>query len=76
MRRRQLAQQRFGDLAIGWNNDFTVLSVYDIKRDFFSQQDIRKRIGQLFNQRLFLSLVLFADGFKLSSGFRRRELFA
>ena len=76
MRRRQFAQQCFGDFAIGWNNDLTVLGVYDVERDFFAQQDIRKRIGQLLNQRLFLALMLFADRFKLSSGFRRREFFA
>src|SRR6266704_2667439 len=30
MRRCQFSQQCFGDFAIGWNNDLTILSVYDV----------------------------------------------
>ncbi len=42
VRRRQLSQQCLGDFAIGRDNDLTILGVYDIKRDLFAQQDIRK----------------------------------
>src|SRR5207248_11747176 len=42
VRRRQLSQQCLGDFAIGRDNDLTILGVYDVKRDFFAQQDIRK----------------------------------
>src|SRR5206468_10318719 len=48
--RRQLSQERFGDLAIGWNDDLAVLGVYDIQRNFFAEQNVGKRIRQLLNQ--------------------------
>ena len=76
VRRRQLSQERFGDLAIGRNYDLAVLRVYDIERNFFAEQDVRERISQLLDQGVFLALMLFADGFELSSGFCRSEFFA
>ena len=76
MRRCQFSQQRFCDFAISWNDDLTILGINDVERDFFTEQDVRKGIGQLFDQRLFLTLMFFADGFELPPAFRRREFFA
>ena len=76
MRHRQLSQECLGDFTIGWNNDLAVLGVDDVERNFFAEQDIRKRVGQLFDERLFLALMFFTNGFELPSGFRRGEFFA
>jgi hypothetical protein len=50
MSRRQFSHQAFGDVAIGRNENFASLGVYDVEKDWFAQgQDISKRIGQLFD---------------------------
>ena len=51
--RRQLAQQCFGDLAVGGDDDLPCLAINYIQRNFFTQQDIRERIGQIFSQLCF-----------------------
>ncbi len=45
--RRQLAQQRLGDLAVGRDDDFAGLRVHHVERNFFAEQDVGERIGQL-----------------------------
>ena len=50
MSRRQFSHQAFGDVAIGRNENFASLGVYDVEKDWFAQgQDISKRIDQLFD---------------------------
>src|SRR4029077_8303144 len=39
---RQFPQQRFRDFAIGRDNDFTALGIYDVERNFFAQQNVGK----------------------------------
>ena len=75
--RRQLAQQRLGDLAIGRNDDFAGLGVYDVERNFFAEQNVRKRFGQLLAQLVFLLPVLFSrSALSCRFGFGRREFLA
>ena len=40
--RRQFAQQRLGDLAIGRNDDFAGLRVDHVERNFFAEQDVAR----------------------------------
>src|ERR1051326_8305145 len=63
MRCRQFSQKRLRNFPIGWNNDLTVLGVNDVERNFLTQQDVGKRIGQLFDQPLFFAFMFFADCF-------------
>ena len=57
--RRQLAQQRLGDLAVGRDDDFAGLRVDHVERDFFAEQDVGERLGQLLAQLVRLLLVVF-----------------
>ena len=38
----QFSQKRLRDFAIGRNNAFTALGIYDIERNFFAQKDVGK----------------------------------
>jgi len=42
VRGRQFSQKRFRDFAIGRDDDFTGLGIYDVERNFFAQQDVGK----------------------------------
>jgi hypothetical protein len=48
--RRQLAQQRLGDLAVGRDDDLAGLAVDHVERDLLAQQDVAQRLGQLLAQ--------------------------
>ena len=72
----QFAQQRLGDFAIGRNDDLAGHSIDNIKRNFFAEQNVRKRIGQLLGQFFFLPAMIFGDRFELLFCFCRREFLA
>ena len=55
---RQLAQQGLGDFAVGRDDDFAGLGIDDVERDFFAQQDVAQRLGQLLAQLVGLGPVL------------------
>ena len=55
--RRELAQQRLGDLAVGRDDDFAGLAVDHVERDFFAEQNVAQRLGQLVAQFVGLFLV-------------------
>ena len=59
--RRQLAQQRLGDLAVGRDDDFAGLAVDHIERDLLAEQDVAQRLGQLLAQLVGLLLVILLD---------------
>ena len=66
-----LAQRGFGDLAIGWDNDFARLSIDHVERNLLTQQNVRKRIGQFRNKVLVCQPIVFVvliSRHRLSSG--------
>ena len=69
--RRELAQERLGDLAVGRDDDFAGLAVDHVERNFFAEQDVRERFGQLLAQLVLLLLVLFLDLLELTLRFGR-----
>ena len=42
--RRQLAQQRLGDLAVGRDDDFAGLGVDHVERDLLAEQDVARAL--------------------------------
>ena len=72
----QLAQQRLGDLAVGRNDDLAGLGVDHIERDFFAEEDVRKRLGELLVQFVLPLRVFFLDRLGLALASRRGELLA
>ena len=61
---RQLAQEGFGNLAIGGDDDFARLAIDHIERNFFAEQNVRQRLGELLLQirepfLVFISHLLF-----------------
>ena len=74
--RRQLAQQRLGDLAVGRDDDFAGLRVDHVERNLLAEQDVRERLGQLLVQLVLLLLVLFLDRLELALRLGRRQFFA
>src|SRR5262249_38345100 len=54
---RQLAQERLGDLAIGWDDDFAGLAVDHVERNFFAKQNIAESFGELLAQLIGLLLI-------------------
>ena len=67
--RRELAQQRLGDLAVGRDDDFAGLGVHHVERNFFAEQDVAQRFRQLVVQfaELLLVIVLNLLGWRFSS---------
>ena len=52
--RRQLAQERLGDLAVGRDDDFAGLGVDHVERDLLAEEDVRERLGELLVQLVLL----------------------
>ncbi len=56
--RRELAQERLGNLAIRRNDDFPGFGIDHVERNFFPEQNVAQRLGQLIAQFIGLFLVV------------------
>ena len=72
--RGELTKQRLGDLAVGRNDDLARLSIDDIKRNFFSKENVRQLFSQLLCKLVFLLLVFIVDLLNLLFEFYRIQL--
>jgi hypothetical protein len=51
--RRELAQERLGDLAVGRDDDLAGLGVDHVERDLLAEEDVRERLGEALAQLVF-----------------------
>ena len=72
--RGELTKQRLGDLTVGGNDNLTRLSIDDIKRDFFSKENVRQLFSQLLCKLIFLLLVFIVNLLNLLFELCRIEL--
>ena len=72
--KRELAQQRLGNLAVSGDDDFTRLRIHDVERNLFPQKDVGKRLGKFLVKLQFFLLEMLLSFLLLALGFAWRKL--
>ena len=71
---RQFAEEGFGDLAVGRNDDFAAFAIDHIERDLLAEQDVGERFGQLLMKFFAALFVVLVELLGMLLGLDRREL--
>ena len=64
--RREFSQKCFCDFAVRRNDDFAGLGIHHVERNFFAEQNVAQRLGQLVGQFADFLLMVVLDLFRMT----------